>query len=1118
MIDLNKAIFIVAFVSILLLAVANDNANTIKTSSILPSTSMVKLLPLKGGSSTFTSLRNTDVDGTHSNVHCMSVYEYLSSQNVDENIGLSPKDATIRLSTYGPNELPAETSQPLWKSFIKQFDDKVVQILLGVAILSSVLAATEHNIYAFAEPMIIITILTLNAIIGVLQSKSAENTLDSLKKLQAEHACVLRDGVWQGEMLVKDLVPGDILYLRIGDKVPADCRVVRLKTTSLAIDECSLTGESSTVSKNASPISDEQATIPMKTNMLFSGTLVTSGGCICIVTSTGAKTEIGKLNAGVQRAKSEQIKTPLGQKLDEFGDKLTTIIGGICLAVFIVSIPRFDSPVFKSRLEGSIHYAKIAVALGVAAIPEGLPMVITLCLSLGTRRMAQKNVIVRKLPSVETLGCTSVICTDKTGTLTTNQMTVTSLITFHEELDMGQLIIHESIVEGISYEPVGLLSNFCYSGISETSTLGDIAAVCSLCNEASVEYKNGRYSHIGEPTEAALKALVEKMGVTDLAKSNDPVLLTRQCNDYWLSKYKKLAILEFNRNRKSMSVLVRFPMRNDESSSDADSSSASFQSSQSGAESSSYMNRLLVKGAAEVLVERCNFVKLDNGLVVPISAPIRRAINAKISSMARRPLRCLAFAYVDAIGSLSEIDSEEMAFSSELLKDANTYIDVERNMTLVGLAGIKDPARAEAASAILKCRDAGIRVIMMTGDSKETAVAIAKDVNIFSEDTDVSASAFTGKEFFSLSYEEQINLLHAGNKVFCRTEPIDKQMLISMLTKLGEVVAMTGDGINDAPALQQADIGIAMGIAGTEVAKGVADMILTDDNFASIVSAVEEGRNIYSNMQAFICFLISCNIGEIVSIFLSTLLGIPEPLTPMHLLWVNLVTDGPPATALGFNPSDPHAMGKKPRPRSESIMSKWMLIRYFITGTYVGFATIGAFVWWYLDNGVTMKQLMNWNNCITWSNDFPLSLIPSEFSMQLADPCDVFVKFKSIPQSMSLSVLVTIEMLKALSAVSLDSSLLRIPPWKNPWLLLGVAVPFCLHLLVLYTPVIANIFGLYPISTDEWKVVLKFALPVLLLEEILKYIGRLLGQQKEQRFAVEREANKALALTADKFI
>jgi Ca2+-transporting ATPase len=448
---------------------------------------------------------------------------------------------------------------------------------------------------------------------------------------------------------------------------------------------------------------------------------------------------------------------------------------------------------------------------------------------------------------------------------------------------------------------------------------------------------------------------------------------------------------------------------------------------------------------------------------------IRSQVNEKVREMAKRPLRCLALAYKEGEtldNELATACTVQQAASLPQLANSTAFIDLESDLVLVGICGIKDPARPEAAEAIQRCKEAGVRVMMMTGDSKDTAVAIARDVNILtSEEAESGSNAFTGQEFFSLPAHVQLELLHTGNMVFCRTEPQDKQRLISMLKKLNEIVAMTGDGVNDAPALQQADIGIAMGRTGTEVAKSAADMVLSDDNFVSIVNGVEEGRNIFANMQTFVCFLISCNIGEIATIFFATLLGLPEPLTALHLLWINLVTDGPPATALGFNPPDAGVMKKKPRPAGESIMSPWLLTRYIITGTYVGFATVGAFVWWFLDKGVSFHQLLKWGKCSETNADFDI------FPEGVISTCELFQRAHlATPQSVSLSVLVTMEMLKALSAVSLNSSLLQLPPWKNPWLLLGVAVPFLLHIAVLYVRPFAQLFGLAPLSAKEWQV------------------------------------------------
>lgn len=520
-------------------------------------------------------------------------------------------------------------------------------------------------------------------------------------------------------------------------------------------------------------------------------------------------------------------------------------------------------------------------------------------------------------------------------------------------------------------------------------------------------------------------------------------------------------------------------------------------------------NRLLVKGAANMVLDRCTHVKYRDGSVSKISGSLRRELEGKITDMATRPLRCLALAIKDEAYLQSSLKTFQPRDDNDvrnhpLLKDPSKYEDIESGLTLVGLVGIKDPARPEVADSIQKCTEAGIRVIMITGDARDTAVAIAKDVNIFdaNDESGKPLKAFEGQEFFLKSREEQLEILKEDNIVFCRAQPSDKQALIKMLQDdLGEIPAMTGDGVNDAPALQQAAIGVAMG-TGTAVSKEAADMVLADDDFSTIVSAVEEGRTIYANMQAFICFLISCNIGEICAIFFATLLGFPEPLTAMHLLWVNLVTDGPPATALGFNPPSPNSMKEKPRPSNEPIMTKWLLIRYMLTGLYVGVATIGVFAQHYLRQGISLRQLSNWSNCgKAWMPQSSGSMWGAGPSTNL---CSVLFRDagRTLPQTLSLTTLVCMEMLKALSAVSVNDSLLKVAPWRNKWLLAGVTGPFLLHLLVLYSSSLGlagfgKAFGMVPLTVEDWKTVLLWSSPILLVDEILKFIGRsLLAKEK----------------------
>ena len=539
-----------------------------------------------------------------------------------------------------------------------------------------------------------------------------------------------------------------------------------------------------------------------------------------------------QIQLGLTEAASDIHRTPLAIKLDEFGDTLTRVIGFICIAVWIASIPKFNDATFKTPLLGAIYYAKVAVALGVAAIPEGLPAVITLCLSLGTRRMAKRNVIVRKLQSVETLGCTSVICTDKTGTLTTGEMTAVSLVL----LENTGIIEHT--ISGVSYSPIGTVNGIDPSELTKhpNGSVADVAAVSALANDASIVGHNDpmasskTYERLGEPTEAALCVLAEKLGgKCDNLELSTPQTLAAANVNSWRAQNPRQATLEFNRDRKSMSVLVK---------------------------SSAGGNRLLIKGAPNLLLERCTHAKLRDGTVVKLDGKLRSQIEKITTELATRPLRCLALAIKDSDKleeSLRHYIHDDMNddVRQPLLSDQENYVSIESSLTWVGMVGIKDPARPEVADSINRCHDAGIRVIMITGDARDTAVAIARDVNILPPPTlGQQIKAYEGREFFEKPESEQLQLLAPpGNIIFCRAEPSDKQKLIKMLQSLGEISAMTGDGVNDAPALQQANIGIAMGISGTEVSKEAADMVLADDNFSTIVAAVEEGRCIYANMQ-----------------------------------------------------------------------------------------------------------------------------------------------------------------------------------------------------------------------------------------------------------------------------
>ncbi|KAF2300451.1 hypothetical protein GH714_013467 [Hevea brasiliensis] len=892
---------------------------------------------------------------------------------VNHEFGLSAAEVEKRRQKFGYNELEKHEGASIFKLILEQFNDTLVRILLAAAIISFVLAwydgeeGGEMEITAFVEPLVIFLILIVNAIVGIWQESNAEKALEALKEIQSEHATVIRDGKKISNLPAKELVPGDIVELRVGDKVPADMRVLSLISSTVRVEQGSLTGESEAVSKTVKAVAGD-------------------------TDIQGMNTEIGKVHSQIHEASQNEEDTPLKKKLNEFGELLTLIIGVICALVWLINVKYFLTweyvdgwpKNFKFSFEKCTYYFEIAVALAVAAIPEGLPAVITTCLALGTRKMAQKNALVRKLPSVETLGCTTVICSDKTGTLTTNQMAASKLVA------MGSRI--------------------------------------------GVERSGHHYIASGMPTEAALKVLVEKMGFTGGLNESSSVMgmFYVCCCQLWNKMDQRIATLEFDRYRKSMGVIVK---------------------------SSTGKKSLLVKGAVENVLERSSYVQLLDGSVVELDQYSRELILQSLHDMSTNALRCLGFAYKGYLPMFETYNGDEDHQAHELLLNPSNYSSIESELIFVGLVGLRDPPRKEVRQAIEDCKAAGIRVMVITGDNKNTAEAICREIGVFGPYDDISTRSLTGKEF--MDHPDQRNHLRQdGGLLFSRAEPRHKQEIVRLLKDDGEVVAMTGDGVNDAPALKLADIGIAMGIAGTEVAKEASDMVLADDNFSTIVAAVGEGRSIYDNMKAFIRYMISSNIGEVASIFLTAALGIPEGMIPVQLLWV-----------IGF---------------------------------YVGLATVGVFIIWYTRHTfmfidlsgdghslVTYSQLANWDQCSTWEG---FSASPFTAGSQVFNfddnPCDYFRMGKIKASTLSLSVLVAIEMFNSLNALSEDGSLLTMPPWVNPWLLLAMFVSFGLHFLILYVPFLAQIFGIVPLSLNEWLLVLAVAFPVILIDEVLKFVGR----------------------------
>ncbi|XP_044317982.1 calcium-transporting ATPase sarcoplasmic/endoplasmic reticulum type isoform X1 [Drosophila rhopaloa] len=985
--------------------------------------------------------------------HSKTVEQSLNFFGTDAERGLTLDQIKTNQKKYGPNELPTEEGKSIWQLVLEQFDDLLVKILLLAAIISFVLALFEEHeetFTAFVEPLVILLILIANAVVGVWQERNAESAIEALKEYEPEMGKVVRqDKSGIQKVRAKEIVPGDLVEVSVGDKIPADIRITHIYSTTLRIDQSILTGESVSVIKHTDAIPDPRAVNQDKKNILFSGTNVAAGKARGVVIGTGLSTAIGKIRT--EMSETEEIKTPLQQKLDEFGEQLSKVISVICVAVWAINIGHFNDPAHGgSWIKGAIYYFKIAVALAVAAIPEGLPAVITTCLALGTRRMAKKNAIVRSLPSVETLGCTSVICSDKTGTLTTNQMSVSRMFIF-DKVEGNDSSFLEFELTGSTYEPIGeLFLGGQRVKAADHDALQELSTICIMCNDSAIDYNEFKqaFEKVGEATETALIVLAEKLNSFSVNKSGlDRRSAAIACRGEIETKWKKEFTLEFSRDRKSMSSYCT-PLK---------------------ASRLGTGPKLFVKGAPEGVLERCTHARVGTSKV-----PLTSALKAKILALTgqygtgRDTLRCLALAVADSPMKPDEMD----------LGDSTKFYQYEVNLTFVGVVGMLDPPRKEVFDSIVRCRAAGIRVIVITGDNKATAEAICRRIGVFTEEEDTTGKSYSGREFDDLSPTEQKAAV-ARSRLFSRVEPQHKSKIVEFLQGMNEISAMTGDGVNDAPALKKAEIGIAMG-SGTAVAKSAAEMVLADDNFSSIVSAVEEGRAIYNNMKQFIRYLISSNIGEVVSIFLTAALGLPEALIPVQLLWVNLVTDGLPATALGFNPPDLDIMEKPPRKADEGLISGWLFFRYMAIGFYVGAATVGAAAWWFVfsDEGpkLTYWQLTHHLACLGGGDEFK------------GVDCKIFSDPHAM--TMALSVLVTIEMLNAMNSLSENQSLITMPPWCNLWLIGSMALSFTLHFVILYVDVLSTVFQVTPLSAEEWITVMKFSIPVVLLDETLKFVAR----------------------------
>ncbi|MEA3327342.1 MAG: cation-translocating P-type ATPase [Chloroflexota bacterium] len=925
--------------------------------------------------------------------HTMSSTDVLEKLETQTESGLSSEEVMSRQEQFGLNELQEAPPTTFWEMLWDQINSFVIYMLLGAAIISALLGD-------YTEAIAIMAIVILNAIMGIIQESRAEASLAALKKLAAPEANVIRNG-HRVSVPASQLVPGDIVFLEAGNYIPSDVRL--LEAVNLKIDEASLTGESVAVDKNAQTRLEEDIPLGDRRNTAFMGTLVTYGRGKGVVVSTGMNTQLGMIATMLQRVEDEQ--TPLQRRLDGLGKVLGWGSLAVCGLVFVIGAIRFllgpgTANIFsQAALEHFTELFMIAVSLAIAAVPEGLPAVVTISLALGMREMVRRHALIRKLSSVETLGSATVICSDKTGTLTQNEMTVTRIWTDGEFVS----------VTGSGYTPKG---EFTLDG--KSVSLEDYPAVKTalwvgtLNNDSQLEHAGEQagqetFRMIGDPTEGAILVAALKAGAS-----------AKLLNDAYPRKQE----IPFDSARKRMVTVhtVEEPRNDDISPLTIEDGRREW-------------HIVAVKGAPDVVLDLCSHIQtLQNG-DEKLTEERRKEVWSANDAMTGDALRVLGVAYRMVPVLPDEVDSDEL----------------EKDLTFVGLIGMIDPARSEVKDALNTARDAGIRTIMITGDYPNTARAIAEEIGLLQPGRQV----MTGSELNKLSEEGMIENAKVTD-VYARVSPEHKMRIVDALRTNQEVVAMTGDGVNDAPAIKRADIGVAMGITGTDVAKGTADMVLTDDNYASIVSAVEQGRVIYSNIRKFVYYLLSCNVAEIMIIFLATLFGWPIPLTAIQLLWLNLVTDGAPALALGTEPGDPDTMDQPPRPTNESIINKNMLIGIIVQTIAITAVTLGAFA---IGRFIDPENL--------------------EFAETMA-----FV-------TLSIS-----ELFRAYTARSEFYPLFKIGLFKNKLMNWAVVGSMVLILLVLYVPFLQPIFNTAPLGIAQWLAILPLVLIPSVAAELTKLVIR----------------------------
>lgn len=890
--------------------------------------------------------------------------------------GLSSAEARGRLEKFGHNELAEKAKPAWWKRFLAQFQDFMVLVLLGATLISAFLGE-------YADAITILLIVFMNAILGFMQEYRAEQSLAALKKLASFTARVVRNGMMQ-QIPARELVPGDLLVVEAGDKLSVDARL--LTVHNLEVEEAALTGESSVVRKTTERNYREDIPLGDRKNMVFSGTSVVKGRGKAIVCATGMDTEVGQIADMIQTTAEEA--TPLQRRLEHLGKWLVGGCVGICLVVVLTGVIRGESLLLMCMA---------GISLAVAAIPEGLPAIVTVALGLGVQRMIKQQAIIRKLPAVETLGCTTVICSDKTGTLTQNAMTVRQIYAAGRQYEVtgtgydikGSIVLDGQPVEGDS-----------------ASTLQHCLTIGVLCNNSVVKqnavaitgiWRNKTekgWSVEGDPTEGALIVAAAKAGIwlNDLEKTQ-----------------KRIAEIPFEAERRRMSVVCRDHNSN---------------------------HLLYVKGAPDTILELCRYYHTDAG-PASINPEYLTQVSRIYEQMSAGALRVLAVAY----RRLTPVQAQ------------NPDETLENELIFAGFIGMIDPPREEVKTSIALCREAGIKTVMITGDHKNTAIAIAQELNMYKDN---QHKILTGKEIDGMN-EAELDKIVNQVAVYARVSPAHKLKIVRALKRRGHIVAMTGDGINDAPAIKEADIGVAMGIAGTDVTKEASSMVLADDNFATIVAAVKEGRGIYENIRKFIRYLLACNIGEVLTMFLAALLGLPMPLLPVQILWVNLVTDGLPAMALGVDPGDANVMQRPPRQPGESVFSRGLSRKIIGRGIQIGLSTLLVFsVIYYIQNDLVSAR------------------------------------------TAAFATLVYCQMFHVFDCRSETVTIFELTFTSNLYLLIAVVSSSIMQLAVMYVPFLQAIFSTVPLSWENWALVLIVSGWTLLMN-ILKH---LLKRRPDRRAAV----------------